>query len=730
MSARTLAVYLASQDNPEQSLCHNPSAEIPTTPIKNIATKPTKRSSAPIDGKDASIRNGLQGESLIPESSPRSGSRVTPASSRESSTDTQAKVDKKEIIPTKSPSIVDALDERTIIDHRSFVQNVFGTAAFKMLEWLTPRNLDILARSAAKDNISGDQYTKSTEPLPSFPSRHKSISGTSTTVETRQEPSGFDTQSDVQGSKATIGHIPAPHKVTSPKPVAAVSGETKAAAFVETRSASSPTITPVPISNHRKWPDPIESQLPKGILNVSASPKPSETASDIRPLSRERSSSKPKRRMSRPSLVTSPTMRVGQLASVHSIQAQPIKETISVKPKVSESHDNEKSMVKDHHGTRGIGESLQSPSKQSPDIKKHRIVKNVALPQSLRRLTIEVIEFICDVLQHDGTCEKHLLQPYNIGAELKRSRNNTIPLKRIAGQLGSDSYPSALKRQWLAFAEQAIFDALSKPDSILQSFRDEEKNLFDTQTLWYLMLRMTRVAPSLVFHSLWIAAGILFQPPERLESTYDWAKEAASLGAVSSKALSSTDAAQIMNICLHALIAATPLVSDARQLANMSRIRSYGLTTLGKEPSSALEPVVLCLQYDDAFTNDPALRLAKRLFAAIPTRRRYAELQELQRDLRSGEKREPDVLDAVLDTLKCIDLGTSPILTFPDDERELHEKRFPTLILDWARTVMLQDWEASAEVPSDGPFGGALAMITAICQFACAILNSWLMIYR
>jgi hypothetical protein len=162
----------------------------------------------------------------------------------------------------------------------------------------------------------------------------------------------------------------------------------------------------------------------------------------------------------------------------------------------------------------------------------------------------------------------------------------------------------------------------------------------------------------------------------------------------------------------------------------MSRIRSYGLTTLGKEPSSTLEPVVLCLQYDDAFTNDPALRLAKRLFAAIPTRRRYAELQELQRDLRSGEKREPDVLDAVLDTLKCIDLGTSPILTFPDDERELHEKRIPTLILDWARTVMLQDWEASAEVPRDGPFGGALAMITAICQFTCAIFNSWLMIYR
>jgi hypothetical protein len=288
-------------------------------------------------------------------------------------------------------------------------------------------------------------------------------------------------------------------------------------------------------------------------------------------------------------------------------------------------------------------------------------------------------------------------------------------LKRQSAELGSVSSPTTLKRQWLSFAEQAIFDTLCKPESLLKSFRDEEKNLFDTQTLWYLMLRMTRVAPSLVFHSLWNVAGALFQPPEKLENAYDWAKEAVSPGAVSNKAVSSADAAQIMNVCLHALIAAAPLVSDARQLANMSRIRSYGLTTLGREQSSALEPVALCLQYDDAFTNDPALRLARRLFAAIPTRRRYAELLELQRDLRSGGKHEPDILDSVLHTLKYIDAGTTQILNFPDDERDLHEKRMPTLILDWARTVMLQDWEASAEVPSDGPFGGALAMITAIC---------------
>lgn len=627
-------------------------------------------------------------------------------------------MDKTEAVKTNRPSIVDVLDERTAVDHRSFVQNVFGTAAFKMLEWLTPRNLDILARSAGRDSMTGDECTKSTDSSKSTTSHQDNGPDTAPLVESREAHPELrlDVQSDVHDSKHANGSIPTPQKVTSPKSVAAVNGEAKGTAYVESLSPASPTITPVPIPNHRKWPEPTESQLPKGILNVSASAKPSDAVPEIRPLSRDRSNSKPKRRMSRPSLVTSPTMRVGQLAPMHSIQAQPIKGATSTKPKMPESRENERLTTKDSRSVLDVRNSLESSSRQTNDTAKCQHAKSVALPQSLSQLTIEVIEFICDILQHDNTCENHFLQPKTICENLKRRRNNKVPLKRQSAELRSVSSPTTLlKRQWLSFAEQAIFDTLCKPESLLKSFRDEEKNLFDTQTLWYLMLRMTRVAPSLVFHSLWNVAGALFQPPEKLENAYDWAKEAVSPGAVSSKAVSSADAAQIMNVCLHALIAAAPLVSDARQLANMSRIRSYGLTTLGREQSSALEPVALCLQYDDAFTNDPALRLARRLFAAIPTRRRYAELLELQRDLRSGGKREPDILDAVLHTLKYIDAGTTQILNFPDDERDLHEKRMPTLILDWARTVMLQDWEDSAEVPSDGPFGGALAMITAIC---------------
>jgi hypothetical protein len=51
------------------------------------------------------------------------------------------------------------------------------------------------------------------------------------------------------------------------------------------------------------------------------------------------------------------------------------------------------------------------------------------------------------------------------------------------------------------------------------------------------------------------------------------------------------------------------------------------------------------------------------------------------------------------------------ILDFSFPDRALHETRVPILLLDWARAVMLNDWDGSPEVRGDGSFGGALALI-------------------
>ena len=224
------------------------------------------------------------------------------------------------------------------------------------------------------------------------------------------------------------------------------------------------------------------------------------------------------------------------------------------------------------------------------------------------------------------------------------------------------------------------------------------------------MLRLTRVAPSLVFDSLWMALSGLFSPPRPLQST---TSSTSKLFPRSTNSFTNAEAGFIMSICLHALVAAAPLVTDARQLIDMSRIRAHGLS-LTNGGSIARQPTSLCLKYEDTFTDDLALRLAKRLLTMITARSQFDLLMEFDRDSeREQREQDKDVLEVFLAHLESathVSSSTSKL------ERSLHEKRVPILILDWARTVMFNEWEGNADVPRDGPFSGALALMAAMCE--------------
>jgi hypothetical protein len=702
---------MASQDNPEQGLCHNPSAERPVTPVNN-ALKPTR-----IPLSEVKISTARK------DSRRKSGQaqkpKTTNGSDEQGSTQKETQVErvssKDENLVEKMGSDLSVLEEPANMDHRSFVQNVFGTVAFKMLEWLTPRNLELLVKSqeanvvsseapaAKREASSTDQDTKGSpindgRKTDDKKGRRSSRALTDRESKAREDKSAPTKPSTEEQQAASV----------SPPPKLTVDQEAKPQPLAPSRRRTNSGSIQRPGPNARKKPEPIDPPCPKGILNKS--PKIPETAHGPTPFPPGSFGSLPKRRMSRQTLITSPKMHVSEPApSLHELEYVPVTSIPESKePPISKNDE-------------GLGREVDSNESQphvEPIPKQSPIppIRDIVLPQSLSRLSIETIELLCDIIQLDGTSEKHFLQPYEIGKDLKRRRDHEVPLRRSSSVQSNSGYPTSSKQQWHSFVEQSFFDVLSKPDSLLKSFRDEQDRLFDTQTIWYLMLRMIRVAPSLVFDSLWNVTGTLFRPPQNLEAAHDWATDSDEHKSLSSASVSNQDAAQAINICLHALVAAAPLVSDARQLANMSRIRSYGLAMLGRE-SSSLEPATLCLQYEDAFTNELALRLARRVFSAIRTRRRFAELFELQNNVRADGKQEPDVLETILGTLKFLDLGTPPILNFPDSERDLHEKRVPTVILDWARTVMLQDWSGGAEVPSDGPFGGALATMAAICKF-------------
>ena len=600
--------------------------------------------------------------------------------------------------------VATGMEEAPTTDHRSFVQNVFGTVAFKMVEWLTPRNLEIMAKSGDINciRLGGDAAKYATIPRP------KETPETENEVdEEAKSPQLVSSPGSPTEDNATRTW---PSKKTSTQMSAIpTTGEIKATTGLpESNYATNNLATHTPTSNGRRRPEFIDQPNPKGILSIS--PK-KDLPTDIQPLSRDALPLMPKRRLSHQAVVASPQLHASDPKPVSDLKEASDGSPHEAKPSAPVSSKDGETQTSTVEPPKRLDADIvpekEASSCPTPDS------SNLILPQSLSRLTIEVIELICDILQTDDTAEKHFFNPQRIYEGLKRRQSNPTILKRRLSPQTRSGYPSALRDQWRSFVEQGFFDVLCKPDSLLRSFSNDDLRLFDTHTIWYLMLRMTRVVPSLVLDSLWNVAGTLFLPPEKLEPISDWAKESQSRKGVSSKPVSNFDAAQIVTICLHALVAVAPLVTDARQLANISRIRSSGLTRAGRNSSSS-EPTELCLQYEDAFSDELALRLARRVFAAIPTRLRYGEL--LEHSIRSEEKREPNILDTFLTSLKSLDLGTPPILSFPDNEREFHKKRVPFLILDWARTVMLQDWNGAAEVSSEGSLGGALAMIAAICE--------------
>jgi len=146
-SARSLAVYLASQDNPEQALCPHPKLE---NDIPRRVTVTKASTASVIDVKPSDHAQNMN-------ESNNQGTRTTKITStnrnegdesldREPSLSRRVSRHRKDITPpSEKNSMASGLDEPAKTDHKSFVQAVFGTAAFKMVEWLAPRHLQRLS---------------------------------------------------------------------------------------------------------------------------------------------------------------------------------------------------------------------------------------------------------------------------------------------------------------------------------------------------------------------------------------------------------------------------------------------------------------------------------------------------------------------------------------------------------------------------------------------------------
>ena len=709
---------MASQDNPENGLCpalRSPKARpaaldsLVFSP-KYVPPQLEDRSAQLFKGQNGHARSGsLKGRQTTIKMRQSTGLKADEQeASQQEKGENAGQVPLNESRDDARLPRFDIVEKSAGKDYRSFAANMFGTVAFKMLEWLTPNSIEDMSANARelqgdlKPQAPKDKPVKersesspgSARPTPTDSDLdeqlHKEIRDRGNgSTETSREVNG-SAHTGHEGTQGTEEGILNGHRVPSaPRP-----GSQRRNSNARVRTSST--------NKHKRLSADIpQDATPDDALSAFKSP----------------------RKAPKPPKSTGPTLTrpISQLSSAGyfdavSLEKMPPPKHIEAKPKLGRGQiDGAQSGDGDSLRQMRSNTSLQSSEDQNEDDTPEGLDSDLEssydslLPQALSRLNADVVDFVCDVLQEDQTCETHLFEPKTVSKLHSGTSNQHKSMRRKSKAKLVSSLD--LRSEWRLFVEQSLFYVLSDPHTLLRSFT-KKGQLYDSQTLWYCMLRMTRVAPTLVFHSLWLAAASLFAPPKTVQSLRS---PTARLFPKQEKVLSNAEAGVVMSICLHALVAAAPKVVDVRQLYDMSRIRSHGLSLSGSG-AVARQPTELCLQYDDAFSNDLTMRLARRLFAAVTTRRYYDGMIEHELDSDVDASEQADVLAPLFSQLDFLNMDAVYILNFSFFERTLHEARVPTLLLDWARAVMLNDWDGSPEVPGDGPFGGALALIEAMCK--------------
>ncbi|VTT59478.1 unnamed protein product [Fusarium fujikuroi] len=691
-SARTLAIYLASQDDPEKGLCPflRKSRE-PAAAFGNLIFSTRSSSSSHPDHNRASAAT-LPSARKERISRPRAlslSSQDVPACPTDDPSDPispirHASKPAAACTPHLSDRDCDLVSQIRVIeapmskDHRSFAANLFGTVTFKMLEWLTPRSVAAMATKISNLDSAGDFD------LPQGPASLARTTAGSDIQSTAPEESDTTASTTV----AVQPHATDMNETSFiPKPPKPSNGSLSKS---RKNSASKHRRRSTDSNNTTKSGDKVKStkasQVNSTLHEKSVRPRHNKSLSgrgipevSLKPGFFEN--------------VTKPSAQSLSPASPSTLaHAEPFGESRS-KDDANCGHLR----MNNSQRTKNLDTAL-------PDISSHSL-ENI-LPQALSQLDVNLVDFICDIYEEDGTAQSVIASASDATHPYPRPVNQRKPLRRQ-----SMSRTTRSRKQWQRFNDQTLFNVLMDPQVIVQSFTHDRK-LYDSQTLWYCFHRLSRVACNLVFHSLWLAAGRLFVPPQDSRS-HNSIKDNDSRLQKHKGSLSDVDAGYLMSICMHALVAAAPAVQDSRTLYEMSRVRSNGLTLAGRS-AMARQSSSRCLDYDDAFSNDLAIRLARRLFCAITARRHFSDKMDNAGPLNETENNKVDILQPLVDQLDFLSTGSAAILEFPQSERLLHETRVPTVLLDWARTILLNEWDGRADFTMDGPFGGALSFIETL----------------
>lgn len=730
-SARTLAVYIATQDDPERQLCPylrigkdtpisamNSLVISPVHPTGDAAFKDPDRQRSSSKGKERRLSADSSRQGNDDQSTRRApGSPGHDGRSGDGSRSLENAESERPTARQRSATTFEVKEQPVRQDTRSFTVNMFGTVAFRMLEWLTPHGLETLTKRVDDLHVSSDEETPpANSPKRPSPSPHQR-SASPPSPKTKPP----DNEDESNAPEATRPVQP-PRDPASPNPPSAPTkkGSKRRNSNAKVRAPTTkpirklstdpfvpsaggeegpPTLVSPRIGGfHEKLPRHPKSQAPN--REVSFAPPSPGGSSDDAEVEKGRSAS-------------------GDEAE--SGETKDLPDGISEGESESEGEGEESQGTALADSDNGEPDDItatpardQSPRTSDPvvdldplaDETDYSLLGDSILPQSLSRLNFEVVEFLFSVLREDSTFESPSLLPRGSSWQPQPGR-----LKRVSG--APTPYPLPMKLEWKRFVEQSLFYVLSDPHSLVRSFTKDGK-LLESSCLWRSMVRLTDAAPSLVFHSLWIASAALFTLPKAFQPAQSPSTRSFPKGP---KSLTNTEAGHLVSICLHALAAAAPEVPSRTHLLDLSRLRSSG-SVLSNNSGPRSNSPNLSLKYNDTFSNDLALRLARRLFSALVARKHFASLAEFDDNLPNAPV-DSNVLAPLISQMD-----------FLNSDAEIAQNHSPTLqglpllLLDWARAVLMQDWDGQPVFNPDSAFGGAMLFLETMCKLSpCSVFQ-------
>ena len=303
-----------------------------------------------------------------------------------------------------------------------------------------------------------------------------------------------------------------------------------------------------------------------------------------------------------------------------------------------------------------------------------------------------------------------------------------------------------------AFAIQSITYVLGTTKALLRSFLGSSQTSTMKEQVHtrepvgshemvqaFRQLKQIEDYPQHIFPSLWISLGDAFASDRhsRMASNRDRRRpkngESSQVRSGTQspsyfpvKVMHDSDAAHIVKIALSALVASVPTCAPGSWLA-LSKLRSIGSAAPlpGRNPSE-FEKARSFMEVMDAYEDELALGLMKRLLRVFITRRSWSEIARAQGDQEVKSSSGPEPLEFVEILLEFLQ----------DDKNELHRIAFPSseqvryfnlsssggefpstpaAIVEWLRTIMLKEWDGKPEVSRWGLVGGAIDFMHCIC---------------